>query len=159
MIRYIPEDTTVVLAEVPDEISLAINLSNCPHRCPGCHSPYLQENKGDELTFDVAKKLIDKNCGITCVVFMGGDSTPAQLVKLVYDLRQVYPELKFAVYSGNPITRPDYIATFDYIKLGEYKADLGGLDSETTNQKFFKKIMKDGRPFLENQTYKFKKKW
>ena len=49
MIKYVPEDTQVVFAEIPDEVSLAINISCCPHRCPGCHSPYLQKDYGVEL--------------------------------------------------------------------------------------------------------------
>ena len=48
MIKY--KETQVTFSEVPDEISLCINISNCPHRCKGCHSPYLQEDVGYELT-------------------------------------------------------------------------------------------------------------
>jgi len=29
----------VTLAEVPEEISLTITISNCAFRCHGCHSP------------------------------------------------------------------------------------------------------------------------
>lgn len=167
MIKFIPDDTAVVLAEVPDEISLAINLSNCPHRCEGCHSAYLQQDIGEELTKDVVIDLIEKNAGISCVLFMGGDARPAELCWLVSELRKIYPDLKYAVYSGNPIIRPDYYVLFDYIKIGGYDKTLGGLDSETTNQKFFKlwweesgegKTKSKSRK-IENQTYKFKKKW
>lgn len=34
-------DAQVVFAEVPDEITLAISISGCPNRCPGCHSQHL----------------------------------------------------------------------------------------------------------------------
>ena len=48
MLKYV--DVMETFAEVPDEITLAINLSNCPHRCKGCHSEYLQKDIGEELT-------------------------------------------------------------------------------------------------------------
>ena len=53
MIKYVPEDTSVVFLEIPDEICCAINISNCPHRCDGCHSQYLRKDIGDELNKDV----------------------------------------------------------------------------------------------------------
>lgn len=42
-------DTQIVFAEIPDEITLAINITNCPFRCPDCHSPELQRNIGKDL--------------------------------------------------------------------------------------------------------------
>jgi anaerobic ribonucleoside-triphosphate reductase activating protein len=41
---------------------------------------------------------------------------------------------------------------FDYIKVGPYKKDLGGLRNPNTNQKLYKKD-KNGR--WENITYRF----
>ena len=37
--KYI--DTKIVFSEVPDEITLAINISGCPIHCADCHSKYL----------------------------------------------------------------------------------------------------------------------
>ena len=48
MLKY--TDYDIVFQEIPDEVTLAINLSNCPNRCKGCHSPYLQQNVGEALT-------------------------------------------------------------------------------------------------------------
>ena len=36
MLKYANFD--VVFQEVPDEVTLAINITNCPNQCPGCHS-------------------------------------------------------------------------------------------------------------------------
>ena len=47
MVKYV--NTEVVFEEIPDEITLAINVSNCPNQCPGCHSPYLREDIGEDL--------------------------------------------------------------------------------------------------------------
>ena len=44
MLKYV--DTKVTFAEVPNEISLCINISNCPCKCHNCHSSYLAEDIG-----------------------------------------------------------------------------------------------------------------
>lgn len=47
MLKYV--DARVVFQEIPDEITLAINISNCPCHCKGCHSQYLAEDIGKPL--------------------------------------------------------------------------------------------------------------
>lgn len=37
MLKY--SNYEVTFAEVPDEISLTLNLTNCPYMCENCHSP------------------------------------------------------------------------------------------------------------------------
>lgn len=58
MLKFVDYD--IVFPEIPNEVTLAINLSNCPHRCPGCHSPQLQQNIGKELNESVLSDLIHK---------------------------------------------------------------------------------------------------
>ena len=36
--------TEVVFVEIPNEITLAINISGCKIRCPDCHSKYLWDD-------------------------------------------------------------------------------------------------------------------
>ena len=48
MLKFVGTD--IVFQEFPDEVTLAINISNCPCRCPGCHSPFLWKDTGTELT-------------------------------------------------------------------------------------------------------------
>lgn len=74
MLKY--TDTQVTFAEVPDEITLCINLSNCPCHCKGCHSSYLAEDIGQVLTIGKIEKLLERHRGITTVCFMGGDNDP-----------------------------------------------------------------------------------
>ena len=70
-IKY--ESTLVTFTEVPDEISLCLNISGCPCCCEGCFEPWLREDCGDTLTYDVLAELIKKHPHITCLCFMGGD--------------------------------------------------------------------------------------
>ena len=132
-------DTKVVFAEVPDEVTLAINISNCPCNCKGCHSPYLGTNTGEPLFPEVLDELIDNNKGITCVAIMGGDSNPAEVDDLAFYIKAIYDNIKVAWYSGRQeLSGSIKLKNFDYIKLGPYKEECGPLSSKTTNQRFYK---------------------
>ncbi|MDD3125631.1 MAG: anaerobic ribonucleoside-triphosphate reductase activating protein, partial [Candidatus Kapabacteria bacterium] len=59
--------------------------------------------------------------------------------RLAKYIHSEYPQLKTAWYSGRSEIHEDIEKTsFDYIKLGGYVASLGGLRSETTNQRLYK---------------------
>lgn len=149
MLKYV--DAKVVFAEVPDEVTLAINISNCPCQCKGCHSSYLAQDIGTKLTFNEVKKLIKNNSGISCIAFMGGDSEPKRIDALASFVTNHY-QLKVAWYSGRQeLSNHIDLYNFDYIKLGPYKEEFGPLNSRTTNQRFYK--VSDGK--LINITSKF----
>lgn len=136
MLKYV--DSKVVFAEVPDEVTLAINISNCPCQCKGCHSSYLAQDIGTELTFNEVRKLIKKNSGISCIAFMGGDSEPERINALASFVTNHY-QLKVAWYSGRQELSKDIdLCNFDAIKLGPYIKEFGPLNSKTTNQRFYK---------------------
>lgn len=154
MIKYV--DTKVTFAEVPDEISLCINISNCPCHCDECHSSYLAENIGLPLTFDEIVKLCSLNNGITCITLMGGDNNPLEVNILAEEIKQSGMQLKIAWYSGKQeLSSKINLTNFDFIKLGPYKKNLGGLDSISTNQVFYK--VQHPENILIDQTFKFKK--
>ena len=137
MLKYV--DSKVVFAEIPDEITLAINISNCPCHCEGCHSPYLAEDIGEPLDLQHLTNLIDSNRGITCVCIMGGDANPSEVDDIAQDIKEYYPELKVGWYSGRQELSKDIeLSNFDFIKLGPYKEEFGPLNSKTTNQRFYK---------------------
>lgn len=136
MLKYV--DTKVVFQEVPDEVTLAINISNCPCHCEGCHSSYLAEDIGRILTIGPLFNLIEDNKGISCVSFMGGDSEPEKVNGLAWAIKRKYPNLKVAWYSGRQeLSTNVNLGNFDYIKLGPYKEELGPLNSRTTNQRMY----------------------
>lgn len=145
----------IVFQEFPDEVTLAVNLSGCPCRCPGCHSEYLWTNEGEPLTFEVLLTMVDKyGVGITCVGLMGGDADPAGVLQLLEALRRERPHLRTGWYSGRqhlPVCFGDYEAP-DYVKLGPWRSECGPLSSTTTNQRMFR-YGKDGT--REDITSKF----
>ena len=139
----------IVFSEIPDEITLELGITNCPFNCEGCHSPFLQSDIGEILDENVIHKLINKNRGISCILFSGG--FPKDVEELCFIIKNNYPDIKTAWYTGLskiPDINLDY---FDYIKIGPYMKDLGGLKSPTTNQRLYK--IKDKK--LEDITHKF----
>ena len=139
MLRFV--NYSIVFQEVPGEVTLAINLSNCPNHCKGCHSPYLKEDIGEALDNNMLTELLEKyGNAITCVCFMGGDASPSEVEQCAIFLRnQTNRQIKIGWYSGkNNFPKECSLHNFDYVKLGAYIEQLGGLDSRTTNQRFFR---------------------
>ncbi|MCF0206996.1 MAG: anaerobic ribonucleoside-triphosphate reductase activating protein [Bacteroidales bacterium] len=127
----------IVFQEVPDEVSLAINFSNCPNHCKGCHSPHLCEDIGTELDDETLSEIISKyKHSITCVCFMGGDSNQERIIEMAQYINEHFG-LKVAWYSGKS-EMPKDITPFHYLKIGPYIQQFGGLDKTTTNQRMYK---------------------
>lgn len=137
MLKYL--NTQVTFAEVPDEITLCINITGCKNGCKNCHSSYLAQDIGKPLNKTSLSELIEGNKGVSCVAFMGGDSDVIHLVALASWVK-THTNLKVAWYSGRQ-ELADVVARqlrlFDFIKLGPYKEELGPLNSRTTNQRFY----------------------
>ena len=135
MLKYL--NTQVTFSEVPDEITLCINITGCKVGCRGCHSPYLAEDIGEELNSHSLQELIKANEGITCICFMGGDSNPQDIDSLAQWLKIYFP-YKVAWYSGRQELSKDInLEWFNFVKLGSYIEELGPLNNKTTNQKFY----------------------
>ena len=138
MLKYL--NTQVTFAEVPDEITLCINITGCKNGCEGCHSPYLAEDIGTELTIEELVRLGTETEGITCIAFMGGDSDPKRINKLAKFVTEEL-DLKVAWYSGRQeLSKEIDLKNFDVIKLGRYDKTLGPLNCPTTNQRFYRII-------------------
>lgn len=152
MLKYV--DTLVSFQEIPDEISLCINISNCPNNCPGCHSSYLKDDIGTPLTYTELMRILKNIRGITCVCFMGGDKEPWEIQRLAQFIKE--KGLKVAWYSGKQELHEDIrLANFDYVKLGPYIEELGPLTSRTTNQVMYKIDHLADKPFVVDITSRF----
>ena len=130
----------IVCQEIPEEVTLAINISACPNRCKGCHSPWLWKDEGVPLDESFLSLLVEKYLsGITCVCFMGGDQAPDEVNALAAFLKGKFSGLKTAWYSGlEEIPSAITVDNFDFIKIGPYIEELGGLRSATTNQRLYR---------------------
>lgn len=128
-------DTEVVLQEIPDEITLAINISNCPYHCEGCHSPHLWKDIGTVISPWTLMNLVDSNKGITCIAFMGGPFDEVALASAF--IHYLYPNLKTAWYTGSSSLPIEY-HDLDYIKIGRYMKTRGPLNNPNTNQRLYK---------------------
>lgn len=157
MLKYVGYD--IVFREIPDETTLAINISNCPCHCPGCHSSYLAEDIGEPLTITRIEKLINENKGITAICFMGGDNDPKLInhyAGLVRATTKVPLNIKIGWYSGRATLAEEIeLKNFNYVKLGPYIEECGPLNNPNTNQRLYKVIVEDGEYKLTNITYKF----
>lgn len=167
-------NTQMVFREVPDEITLAINISGCPNNCKGCHSPELREDIGTKLTFEELQKLIKNNNGITCVAFMGGDASVDEVIRLARYVKEDWG-LKTCWYSGRDLfivtTNNESLyyyeyngnvkydichSVLDYIKIGHYDENFGPLDNKNTNQRMYQYIIdEDDNSYWKDITYKF----
>ncbi|MCR5158072.1 MAG: anaerobic ribonucleoside-triphosphate reductase activating protein [Prevotella sp.] len=138
MLKYV--NTGIVFQEIPDEVTLAINISGCPCRCPGCHSQYLWEDVGLPLdTNAIDDFLAEYGSDITCIAFMGGDADPKAVNLLAQYIHEEHPQYHVAWYSGRiRIPSVVHITDFDYIKVGPFIRHLGPLKSPTTNQRLYR---------------------
>ncbi len=139
MLKYL--NTGVVFQEIPDETTLAVNISNCPCHCPGCHSPYLWQDVGKVLNREAVDSFVERyGRDITCICLMGGDAEPLAVNELARYIKESYPDYKVGWYSGR-LRVPSKVRKedFDYIKIGPYIRHLGPLKERTTNQRLYKR--------------------
>ena len=145
----------IVFQEIPGETTLAVNITGCPFRCEGCHSPHLREDIGEPLTEEALRVLSQQYPGITCICLMGGDAEPAAVSALAGFIRNEL-KVKSAWYSGAE-TLPETIdrTHFDFIKVGPYRAEYGSLKDPHTNQRLYA-VARDGS--LTDMTDRFRRK-
>ena len=156
MLKYL--NGTIVMQEVPDEISLAIVISGCIHKCPDCHSKYSWADEGQPLLQNLPIILKQYGKYISCLCLMGGDQDQKEL-REVCDIAHK-AGLKTCLYSGyDEMSQINLrlLDMLDYIKLGHFDKTKGPLNKPTTNQKMYKK---DYSPFGDMEdwidiTYKF----
>ena len=145
-----------IFSEVPGEISLGISISGCQIHCQGCHSRELWEDKGTPLTIEELQSLLDKHQGITCLCLLGGEHDINSLMEL---FQYAHLRIKTAWYCGLdmiPKDKTSILKYLDFVKIGHYDQELGGLNSPTTNQRFYKiEHQENGNYYKYDITFKF----
>lgn len=138
MVRY--HNFDVVFAEIPGETTLALNITGCPNRCPGCPQPALAGGRrararrggtagaaGPLRTFGDLRRI------------HGRRRRAAQDRPAGGTVRKTCPELRTAWYSGREELPEGFeAAAFDYVKLGGWVEALGPLTAPTTNQRLYR---------------------
>ena len=136
MLKYANYD--IVFQEVPNEMSLAVSISGCTLRCIGCHSRYLWEDKGEVLSIFAIEQLLKLEDGVTCLLLMGGEHDIDALIEIFMHFHR---KIKTAWYCGLDMIPKDKLGIvqyLDYLKVGHFDMELGGLSSPTTNQRLYK---------------------
>ena len=137
MIKY--TDYSIVLEEIPDRVTFAVNISNCQCRCVGCHSPHLREDIGNELTEYIIQYLFhDKIRLCNCFLFLGEGNDRESLLSINSYIKNTY-DIETALYSGRDDVEDDLFDAFDYVKVGRYDENFGPINSPTTNQRLYYK--------------------
>ena len=135
MIKYYTH--SVVFEEIPNKVTLAFSITNCQNRCKGCHSAFLRRDIGEVLNESTLKEKFVKtllNCN--CVLFLGEGNDLDGLIRLSDYIKDEFG-LETAIYSGRDNVEDVLFDHFDYVKIGSYKEECGGLNKETTNQRLY----------------------
>lgn len=126
----------ILFQEVPDEVSLAYTVTGCRLKCNGCHSEDSWDaTSGSPLSEKIFIKDLKRYEGlVTCVLFFGGEWQAEALIEKLMIARK--HSLKTCLYTGLPKISQQIVQHLTYLKTGRWNASLGGLSSQTTNQKF-----------------------
>ena len=126
-----------IFKEIPNEITLGISISGCQIHCVGCNQRELWEDKGTPLDVETLCGLLNQHNGITCLLLLGGEHDIDTLTEL---FMYAHKRVKTAWYSGFDTVPRKHMGIYqylDFIKLGHFDMELGGLDSPTTNQRLY----------------------
>ena len=134
-------DVTTSFTEVPNRVSLCFWFSGCTSGCDGCHTPWLVEDVGKRTTTEEILETIARYDGmINAVCCLGGYiSVIIGCVDIVHQQTDhticwyTENQLKTVAVARGGIL----LFQLDYVKVGTYNKDLGGLGSKTTNQRFY----------------------
>lgn len=134
MLNFTAEN--IVFLEVPDEVSLAYTISGCTLGCKGCHSSdSWHKDNGLALSLDYFSQRLETYQGlISCILFLGGEWQLATLLPLLKLAKS--QQLHTCLYTGLDEVPPALKDELTYLKTGRWLAELGGLESPITNQRF-----------------------
>ena len=139
MIKY--TQASVVFAEIPNHITLAINIAACKRQCVGCHSMYLRRDLGQDLEEALPTLLSWYKGMVDTVCFMGEGADHDALARCIRRARE--SGYMTALYSGAddradiPVLQLLSEGELDFLKIGSYQRALGPLTARSTNQRLY----------------------
>lgn len=148
MLKYLYQKE--VFREIPTEVSLGISISGCKIHCSDCNQKELWEDRGTPLTIECVERLLQAHKGVTCLLLLGGEH---DIDYLTFIFQHFHNRIKTAWYCGLdkiPNGHLGIVSYLDYLKLGHYDNNLGGLTSPTTNQQLYKIEHRGDGTYWEN---------
>ena len=175
VLKYPVVNTDITFNELPDKMAYAIELGECKQHCVGCHSPELQEEDVPLTSLlDILEEAQDAiDAGANAIVVMGGTNnkhiSAESLISLLSALSDIAPT---GLYSGSEDEEHDKMIAVEghctWLKTGPYVDTLGGIESERTNQRFYRITGQYDidaqynlvalRPWFVDETHKFWKR-
>lgn len=155
----------VSLTEFPEHISFVIEMGNCLQQCPWCHREDMQTFNQEPMFTNIVsieeavKEAVDK--GANGIIIMGGTTNGLLMydVCILIDRLSVYAPVCLYSGSNNPYKHEIIVksSNLSALKTGSYKKELGGLNSPTTNQRFYliEKGGTDSSKVMVDITHKF----
>lgn len=125
--------------ELKNEVTLLVNISNCPFRCKGCHSPELWGDNGEYT--DALKDIFryyENNISAICFMGHGSKEMIPEMISLLKETKELFPKLSLGLYSGFETMFEEFRPYLSYYKVGAYTESLGALNESTTNQHMYK---------------------
>lgn len=145
MIKLPVYDWGITLNELPTEIALFFQIANCTAGCRGCHSPFLWVNQADiELSYLDTAQLLEiihrYKQKITAVVFMGGLSNGVEPTDAIKVIKSIAKRIPTGLYTDSLHNlNQDELLFLRWLKVGRYDSKCGGLNQQTTNQRFYER--------------------
>lgn len=124
----------ITFREIPEQVCLSFLIAGCPVKCPDCNSKDTWSvHSGKKLNEEEFSRWCEsKREWISCVLFLGGEWEKDQLIVFLKKARLL--GLKTALYTGLEDVDMEIKEHLDYLKIGPYMKERGGLESPTTNQ-------------------------
>ena len=147
MIKYL--GYAVTFQEIPDEITLCFNITNCKHHCPGCHNEGLWDPDGGyeftEKSMKELLELLDRHT-VDGLTLSGGDPMYSSNRNAIFDIVKTVKEKtgkNIWMYTGyylEDIVDEPALQFIDVIVDGRYRRQLPPTKwAGSNNQKVWRK--------------------
>lgn len=136
--------TGITFSEIPDRTAYYFEIGSCMKCCPCCHSPHLRYYMAPNTPLSVMETKAENAAeqGADAILLMGGTTNRLHESAIIQILRRLSVILPVCLYSGSDDAERDRDlaerGNATWLKTGNYKAELGGLTSPTTNQRFYR---------------------
>jgi len=142
--------------DYPDRTSLLVFMTGCEFGCKNCQNPQLQDGRnGTDINNAFLLKELKKRPLCTAITFTGGDPL-YQYSELLEACKAVFGVVKVGVYTGSKFedVPKELFQYINFLKTEPYIEALGGVSSDTTNQKCWDVV--NGEPILNMDYFKSK---